>query len=44
VRAIFDRAKGADRLLDESEVLAICRKHGVKLPKAAAGAEARVPA
>ncbi len=51
VHAIFQQAKRSDRLLEEAEVLAICRDHGVPVPETgtdqtagAAGTGARVPA
>lgn len=37
VRAVFERAKSADRVLAEEEILAVCRAHGVELPAPAAG-------
>ncbi|HEX6198671.1 MAG TPA: 2-isopropylmalate synthase, partial [Thermoanaerobaculia bacterium] len=36
VQAIFRRAKGSERVLEEAEILAVCREHGVEVSEATA--------
>ena len=35
VKAIFQQAKGSDRILEEIEILEICRSHGIALEQKA---------